>query len=121
MAAPSASLLSLAIALYLLGLGWNFAYVAGSALLSDELSPTERAKTQGFNDLMLGVASAAGSFGGGMMFAASGYWSLGLAGALAALVPLGLAVWWDEDDWHHLLTPNRRFSISIPQFRGHHT
>ena len=94
MAAPSASLLSLAIALYLLGLGWNFAYVAGSALLADELSPKERAKTQGFNDLMLGIASAAGSFGGGMMFAASGYWSLGLAGALAALVPLGLAVWW---------------------------
>ena len=94
MAAPSASLVSLAIALYLLGLGWNFAYVAGSTLLADELSPTERAKTPGFNDLMLGVASAAGSFGGGMMFAASGYWSLGLAGALAALVPLGLAVWW---------------------------
>lgn len=94
MAAPSAGLLPLVIALFLLGLGWNFAYVAGSTLLADQLSPTERAKTQGFNDLLLGVAAAAGSFGSGMMFAAGGYGVLGLVGALASLAPLGLAVWW---------------------------
>ena len=94
MAAPSTGLLPLAIALFLLGLGWNFAYVAGSAMLADQLSPTERAKTQGFNDLLLGFASAAGSFGSGLMFAASGYGALGLIAASAALVPLGLAVWW---------------------------
>ena len=94
MAAPSTGLLPLAIALFLLGLGWNFAYVAGSTMLADQLSPTERAKTQGFNDLVLGFASAAGSFGSGLMFAASGYGALGLIAASAALVPLGLAVWW---------------------------
>jgi len=94
MAAPSTNLLPLAIALFLLGLGWNFAYVAGSTLLADQLSPTERAKTQGFNDLLLGFAAAAGSFGSGMMFAASGYGALGLIAASAALVPLGLALWW---------------------------
>ena len=38
-AAPSVGLLPLAVALFLLGLGWNFAYVAGSTLLSDQLSP----------------------------------------------------------------------------------
>ena len=94
MAAPSTGLLPLTIALFLLGLGWNFAYVAGSTLLADQLSPTERAKTQGFNDLLLGFAAAAGSFGSGVMFAASGYGSLGLIAAAAALVPLGLAIWW---------------------------
>ncbi len=52
MAGPSINLLPLAIALFLLGLGWNFAYVAGSTLLADQLSPGERAKTQGFNDLL---------------------------------------------------------------------
>jgi MFS family permease len=94
MAAPSARLLPLAIALFLLGLGWNFAYVAGSTLLADQLSPTERAKTQGFNDLLLGFAAAIGSFGGGITFAASGYWALGLIAASLALIPLGLALWW---------------------------
>ena len=82
------------VALFLLGLGWNFTYVAGSTLLADQLSPTERAKTQGFNDLLLGLAAAAGSFGSGMMFAVSGYGLLGLVAASAALMPLGLAVWW---------------------------
>ena len=94
MAAPSAQLLPLAIALFLLGLGWNFAYVAGSTLLADQLSPTERPKTQGFNDLLLGFAAATGSFGGGITFAASGYWALGLIAASLALIPLGLALWW---------------------------
>src|SRR5512136_873662 len=58
MAAPSISLVPLLIALFLLGLGWNFAYVAGSTLLADQLLPGERAKTQGFNDLLLNLASA---------------------------------------------------------------
>ncbi len=94
MAIPSTNLLPLAIALFLLGLGWNFAYVAGSTLLADQLSPTERAKTQGFNDLLLGFGAAAGSFGSGVIFAASGYGALGLVAASATLVPLGLALWW---------------------------
>jgi MFS family permease len=96
MAAPSTDLLPLMIALFLLGLGWNFAYVAGSTLLADQLSPTERAKTQGFNDLLLGFASAAGSFGSGMVYAGGGYEMLGRVAALASLLPLGLAVWWQR-------------------------
>ena len=31
--------------LFLLGLGWNFCFVGGSALLSDQLSPLERSRT----------------------------------------------------------------------------
>jgi MFS family permease len=94
MAVPSTSLLPLAIALFLLGLGWNFAYVAGSTLLADQLSPEERAKTQGFNDLLLGFGAASGSFGSGVIFASNGYGALGLVAASATLVPLGLALWW---------------------------
>ncbi len=96
MAARSTTLLPLLIALFLLGLGWNFAYVAGSTLLTDQLSPTERAKTQGFNDLLLGFASAAGSLGSGMIFSAVGYGALGWVAALAALVPLSLTLWWQS-------------------------
>ena len=94
LAAPSNNLLPLLIALFLLGLGWNFAYVAGSTLLADQLSPTERAKTQGFNDLMLGFAAATASLGSGLVFAAGSFAILGLVAATAALVPLGLGVWW---------------------------
>jgi MFS family permease len=94
LAAPSIDLLPLLVALFLLGLGWNFAYVAGSALLSDQLSPKERAKTQGFNDLLLNLASAAGQLGSGVVYASGGYGIMGLAAAAMAAVPLALAIWW---------------------------
>jgi len=84
----------LAVALFLLGLGWNFCFVGGSSLLADQLSPTERAKTQGFNDLLIGLISSAGSFSSGLVFAALGYAPMGLIGAAVALVPIGLAAWW---------------------------
>ncbi len=90
----SPQLVPLAVALFLLGLGWNFCYVAGSSLLADQLSPAERARTQGFNDLLLGLTSAAGSLGSGIVFAAVGYGVMGLVGAAAALIPLSLAAWW---------------------------
>ncbi|HSB69374.1 MAG TPA: MFS transporter [Candidatus Methylomirabilis sp.] len=94
MAAPSTALPPLLASLFLLGLGWNFAYVAGSTLLTDQLSPTERAKTQGLNDLLLGLASAAASLGSGVLFSVAGYGALGVTAASTALVPLGLALWW---------------------------
>ena len=94
MAAPSISLVPLLAALFLLGLGWNFAYVAGSTLLADQLSPGERAKTQGCNDLLLNLAAAASQIGSGVIYASGGFGIMGLAAAAAAVVPLVLAIWW---------------------------
>ena len=88
----SPSVFPLAFALFLLGLGWNFCFVAGSALLADQLRPVERARTQGFNDLLIGLVSATGSLGSGLAFAAFGYASMALAGAAFAVVPLVLAL-----------------------------
>lgn len=90
----SPDVVPLAFALFLLGLGWNFSYVGGSALLSDQLTPGERARTQGFNDLIIGLASAIGSFSSGLVFAAQGYGLVGTIGLILTLVPFGLAVWW---------------------------
>jgi predicted MFS family arabinose efflux permease len=100
MAAPAISLLPLVAALFLLGLGWNFAYVAGSTLLSDQLSPRERAKTQGCNDLLLNLASAASQIGSGVIYASGGFGIMALAAAAAAVVPLALAVWWQVAGRH---------------------
>lgn len=100
MAAPSTGLVSLLIALFLLGLGWNFAYVAGSTLLADQLSPGERAKTQGFNDLMLNLGSAVSQTVSGVVYAVGGYGIMALAAAAAAVVPLILAIWWQRTGRH---------------------
>jgi len=95
LAAPlSPDVIPIGVALFLLGLGWNFCYVGGSSLLADQLSPDERGQMQGFNDLLIGFVSAAGSLGSGLVFAAVGYGVMGLVGAVAALIPLGLALGW---------------------------
>lgn len=79
---------SLALALFLLGLGWNLCYVAGSSLLTDILRPAERARIQGSNDLLVGLTAAAGSLGAGQLFAWIGYPSMAWIGALLAAVLL---------------------------------
>jgi MFS family permease len=94
-AAPlSPNVLPLAFALFLLGLGWNFCFVGGSALLADQLSPAERARTQGTNDLLVGLASATGSLGSGFLFAASNYMVIAIVGGLVALIPLTMSILW---------------------------
>ncbi len=90
--------LPLAAALFVLGLGWNFCYVAGSTLLSDQLSVAERAMTQGTNELLMGLAAAAASVGGGLLFALAGYRAVGVVGVALSLLPLGLTVWWMRRD-----------------------
>jgi MFS family permease len=84
----------LAVSLLLLGAGWNFCFVAGSTLLADQLTPAERGRTQGFNDLLVGVAAAAGSLGSGLMLARFSYAGVGLAGAVLALMPLFFLARW---------------------------
>jgi MFS family permease len=90
----SPDVLPLGVALFLLGLGWNFCFVGGSTLLADQLSPAERARTQGFNDLLVGLASAAGSLGSGFIFAALGYNTMAFISAAFAFIPLLFASIW---------------------------
>ena len=98
-ASISVGLLPLAVALFLLGLGWNFTFVGGSALQADQLSPEERGRTQGFNDLMVGLASAFGSFSSGIIFANLGYASMAvISGMLAALLLIITLIWMRRRD-----------------------
>jgi len=92
-AAPlSPDVLPLGIALFLLGVGWNFCFVGGSTLLSDQLSPVERSRTQGMSDMLVGLASAFISLSSGFIFAATGYTMMAVIGGLLSLVPLFLSV-----------------------------
>jgi len=90
----SPDVLPLGVALFLLGLGWNFCFVGGSTLLSDQLSPAERARTQGLNDLLVGLASAFGSLSSGIIFARLGYNAMALVSAGVAVIPLLAASFW---------------------------
>jgi len=84
----------LAVSLFALGLGWNLCYVGGSTLLSDRLRPSERARTQGLSDFVMGSAAGAGGILGGLVFATLGYTVMGWLGAAGSLVPLAAAGGW---------------------------
>jgi MFS family permease len=91
-ATPEVSIL--VIGLFLLGLGWNLCFVSGSALLADQLSASERSKTQGTNDLLFSFASGVGSLGSGIVYAALGFGIASSLGGTMMLGALGLSIWW---------------------------
>ncbi len=84
----------LALGLFLVGLGWNFCYIAGSALVADAIVPSERGAVQGASDLLVNLGSAFGSLSSGFILAGLGYLLLCLIGAALSLAPLSAALWW---------------------------
>ena len=78
------------IGLFLNGVGWNFAFVAASALLTDALSPSERTSIQGLADLVMGLLGAFGSAAGGFVLGTLGFGVLNALGS--AIIIAGLAV-----------------------------
>lgn len=90
--APPDGGLILFVALFLLGYGWNLGYVAGSALLTHELSLAERTRIQGLTDGLIWSSAAAASLGSGVVVAAASFASLGLLGAALVVVPTLLVI-----------------------------
>jgi MFS family permease len=83
----------LALALFLLGLGWNFGYVAGSSLLADTLQGEERARVQGINDSLVFFVAGFGSLSSGPLYAAGGYFAVSVGGLLLTVLLLVLIYW----------------------------
>ncbi|MCP9210407.1 MFS transporter [Streptomyces sp. NEAU-Y11] len=86
--APGDSLVPLALALALLGLGWNFGLVSGTAIISDTVPLATRAKTQGVVDVAIAIAGATGGMASGVMVAATSYPVLALTGGILSLALL---------------------------------
>lgn len=85
---------SFATALVMLGVGWNFMYVGGTALLTTTYTQAERARAQAINDMTIFVVGLGCSFGAGGLLDALGWqrmnlmlipWLLAAAAALAWL------------------------------------
>lgn len=80
-------------ALVLLGVGWNFLYVGGSALLTETYRPAEMSKAQGLNDFLVAGTTAMTALTSGMLFAGFGWGGL-TAIVVAPLFLVLLAVIW---------------------------
>jgi len=83
---PVDSVAMLVLALVLLGVGWNLGLVSGTTLVTDAVPLATRARTQGMVDLGIALAGAGGGLSSGLIFAATSYATLTLAGGLLALL-----------------------------------
>jgi MFS family permease len=83
----------LALALFLLGLGWNFCFTAGSSLLSNALAADERGRAQGFSESLVAVASGSASLTAGFAFDYGGIVIVSASGLACTLVFLTYTFW----------------------------
>lgn len=90
---PGDSVFLMTIALVLLGIGWNFGLISGTAIIVDSTSIETRAKTQGTIDVWVAFGGTAGSMLSGVIVAYMSYLMLGLFGAVIALLLIPLIIW----------------------------
>ena len=78
--------------LFLLGLGWSFATVAGSTVLADLSPVASRTDVQGTGDMTMSLVAAGGGALSGLIVAGPGFPALAAFSAALASVVLGAGV-----------------------------
>jgi len=81
------------VALALLGVGWNFMYTGGTALLTESYAPAEKARTQGANDFIVFATMGVSSLASGAMVSTAGWEAMNRA-MLPFLATVAAAVLW---------------------------
>lgn len=75
------------VALFLLGLGWSFGFVAGSTMLARGVPAPVRASVQGRVETVVFLASAIASLGAGLLLDGVGYLGLCVLALVALVLP----------------------------------
>lgn len=92
-AASSTGLPAFYVALFCLGVGWNFMFVGGTTLLAQSYRPSERARVQGVAELIRYVVTAAAALLAGPMLDRYGWQTVNLMVlpmlAVAAVLTMG--------------------------------
>ena len=91
--APADSLWWLTFALALLGLGWNFGLISGTALIVDATPVSTRARTQGSVDVLIALSGASGGALSGVIVAGSSFAVLSLVAGFLALLLVPAVAW----------------------------
>ncbi|MSO55201.1 MAG: MFS transporter [Rhodospirillales bacterium] len=81
------------VAMFVIGIGWNFLFVGGTTLLTETYRPEERAKTQGFNDFLVFATTTVSSFSSGALQHALGWEAVNLGAVVPMIAVLAAAAW----------------------------
>ena len=87
------SMFGITIALILLGLGWNFGLISGTALIIDGTSLATRAKVQGTSDVFIAIFGASAGLLSGVFMAMSSFGTLAFVGGLIGFILLPALFW----------------------------
>lgn len=90
---PGGSMAGMMVALALLGLGWNFGLIAGTALVVDGTAAATRPRMQGTIDVLVALAGAGGGAMSGLVVSTAGFSTLTLSGGVLALALIPVLVW----------------------------
>ncbi|WP_347877486.1 MFS transporter [Paraburkholderia sp. BL6665CI2N2] len=93
-AATSSSIPAFYAALLCLGIGWNFMFVGGTALLASSHTPAGRAKVQGVAELIRNIFTAAASLVAGPVLERFGWVDLNLVNLPLLIVAAALTFLW---------------------------
>ena len=80
-------------ALVMLGVGWNFMYVGGTALLTEAYRLNEKAKIQGVHDLLVFCTTATSSFASGVLVNRAGWVTLQWVAVPFLLICAATVIW----------------------------
>ena len=81
------------LALVLLGVGWNFAFVGATAMVTECYRPEEKAQVQGLNDFMVFGSVAIASLTSGILFQTLGWDSVNITIFPFVAMALALILW----------------------------
>ncbi|MEA2977486.1 MAG: hypothetical protein QOF19_3006 [Alphaproteobacteria bacterium] len=79
--------------LVLLGVGWNFAFIGATAMVTQCYAPAERNKVQAFNDFLVFGSMAVSSFSSGQLLANFGWNAVNEVVFPTVLAAAGLLAW----------------------------
>jgi MFS family permease len=102
------------LAMFLLGVGWNFMYVGGSALLTECYTPAERAKTQAANDFLVFATMAVSSLSSGLLLHQSGWHAVNYGSIPFLLLATGATLWlvWQRRAAARAMAPEQAIDAS---------
>ena len=81
------------LALFFLGLGWNFMFIGGTTLLTKTYNEAEKAKTQAINDFIIFSAVAFASLGAGVLQYQLGWVMVNISVAPFIVLSLASVLW----------------------------
>ncbi len=76
------------VALFALGVGWNFMYTGATTLLTTSYQPSEKNRVQGFNDACVFAVMVTSSFSSGALLHVQGWYTLNQLSVPIVLVAL---------------------------------